>query len=217
MKYVPPKSLLRSFTCPHCGVLARQYHWGYANSQNAGPIHEGHANMDNTIIRVSQCEHCKKPVLWFKETLVYPDYGLAPTPNDKMPEEVKVDYNEAAGILARSPRGATALLRLAIQKLCVHLGGTGKNINKDIGKLVVAGLPAQVQEALDVVRVTGNNSVHPGQIDADDVGIAANLFPLVNVIVEYMIELPSKIGALYDKLPESAKKAIKERNGEKNT
>ena len=214
MKYVPPKSLLRSFTCPHCGVLARHYHWGYPNSPNASAISENHPNISSTIIRVSQCEHCKQPVFWFKETLVFPDYGPAPAPNDRMPEEVKEDYNEAAGVLARSPRGAAALLRLAIQKLCVHLGGTGKNINKDIAKLVTAGLPTQVQKALDVVRVTGNNAVHPGQIDADDVEIAADLFPLVNVIVEYMIELPSKIGTLYDKLPEGAKQAIEKRNGD---
>jgi Surface-adhesin protein E len=48
------------------------------------------------------------------------------------------------------------------------------------------GLPETVQKSLDVVRVTGNNAVHPGQMDAADVNAAASLFALVNVIVEYM-------------------------------
>lgn len=215
MKYVQPKSKLKSFTCPHCGVLSRQYHWGYYNSVNAGPITEGHPNFKNSVIRVSQCEHCNDAAIWHKETLVYPDRGPAPGPNPEMPAEVKQDYEEAASILNRSPRGAAALLRLAIQKLCMHLGGSGKNINNDIKKLVADGLPSQVQQALDVVRVTGNNAVHPGQIDANDANIASNLFPLVNVIVEYMIELPNKIKGLYNGLPNGAKEAITQRDGRK--
>lgn len=147
--------------------------------------------------------------------MVYPDRGPAPAPNPEMPNEVKPDYEEAASILSRSPRGAAALLRLAIQKLCFHLGGGGKNINDDIKMLVEKGLPSQVQQALDVVRVTGNNAVHPGQIDANDVEIAASLFPLVNVIVEYMIELPNRIGGLYNALPDGAKQAIAKRDSQK--
>ena len=96
-----------------------------------------------------------------------------------MPDDIKLDYNEARTILGRSPRGAAALLRLAIQKLCKHLGQSGANINGDIKALVAAGLPPKVQEALDTVRVIGNESVHPGQIDIrDDVETAIKLFPI---------------------------------------
>jgi hypothetical protein len=68
-----------------------------------------------------------------------------------------------------------------------------------------------VQKALDVERVTGNNAVHPGQIDTNDVDIASSLFPLVNVIVEYMIDMPNRISGLYEALPDSAKNAIGKR------
>ena len=214
MKYVEPKSNLKSFTCPHCGVLSRQYHWGYQNSVNAGAIPENHQSFGNTVIRVSKCEHCGEAAIWHRETLVFPDRGPAPAPNAQMPDHPKSDYEEAASILSHSPRGAAALLRLAIQKLCIHLGGKGKNINDDIKELVARGLPSQVQQALDVVRVTGNNAVHPGQIDANDIDIASNLFLLVNVIVEYMIELPGRIKGLYEDLPANAKEAIAKRDAE---
>ncbi|MDA3788485.1 MAG: DUF4145 domain-containing protein [Desulfobacula sp.] len=211
MKYVEPKSALKSFTCPHCGVLSRQYHWGYKNERNTSAIPEGHAQFPQMVIRVSRCEHCTEPAIWHKDKLVYPDRGPAPAPNPEMPNDIKEDYEEAASVLTRSPRGSAALLRLAIQKLCVHLGGDGKNINNDIQVLVTKGLPTQVQKALDVVRVTGNNAVHPGQIDTNDVDIASSLFPLVNVIVEYMIDMPNRISGLYEALPDSAKNAIGKR------
>ena len=50
----------------------------------------------------------------------------------------------------------------------VHLELKGKNIDDDIGALVKRGLDARIQKALDVVRVVGNNAVHPGQIDLRD-------------------------------------------------
>jgi len=212
MSFIVPKSGLKSFTCPHCNAFARQYHWGYGDEVNSGPIKEGHANFPKLMVRLSKCEHCNSVAIWHKDNLIYPDRGGASAPNPDMPEDVKNDYEEAATILNKSPRGAAALLRLAIQKLCMHLGGKGKNINDDIKLLVKNGLPAQVQQALDVVRVTGNNAVHPGQIDTDDVSVAGNLFELVNVIIEYMVSMPQKIQGLYDGLPDPAKESIEKRD-----
>lgn len=213
MAYTPPSRGTKSFTCPHCGVLARQYHWGYQNEINGGTRYQ-EGNVSNAVFSANQCEHCGKFCLWVGAKLVYPDRGMAPLPNLEMPPEPKADYEEAAQIVGNSPRAAAALLRLAIQKLAVHLGGTGDNLNQDIGDLVAKGLPLQVQQALDVVRVIGNNSVHPGQIDANDAELAAQLFPLVNIIVEYMIEMPKRTAALYKQLPESAKAAIAKRDSQ---
>ncbi len=130
-----------------------------------------------------------------------------------MPDEIAADYNEARQVLNDSPRSAAALLRLGIQKLCKHLGEPGKNINDDIASLVKKGLPERVQQALDIVRVVGNNAVHPGQIDLkDDAETAGSLFELVNIIVDVMISEPQRIKELYEKLPESARKAVEDRD-----
>jgi len=110
------------------------------------------------------------------------------------------------------PDGAAAgLLRLAVQMLCKELGEPGENINCDMGSLVKKGLPATVQQSLDVVRVTGNHAVHPGQIETDDEKVVGALFSLLNVIVEYMVSLPSRVGSLYDALPAGALEQIKRR------
>jgi hypothetical protein len=95
--------------------------------------------------------------------MIFPSALPAEPPNLDLPNDIIDDYEEAREIANKSPRGAAALLRLAIQKLCKHLGQPGKNINDDIKALVAAGLPPKVQEALDIVRVVGNDSVTQDQ------------------------------------------------------
>ncbi|MCC0046711.1 MAG: DUF4145 domain-containing protein [Defluviimonas sp.] len=131
-----------------------------------------------------------------------------------MPDDIRRDYDEASTILDLSTRGAAALIRLGIQKLCKHLGQPGKNINDDIKALVAGGLDLRIQKALDVVRVVGNNAVHPGQIDLkDDRATAESLFRLLNLIVEKMISEPKHVDEVYAALPEEARKAIEKRDG----
>ena len=163
--------------------------------------------------RVAQCRRCKGYAFWNRETMVYPDASILPLANPDMPEDVRQDYDEARSIAARSARGAAALLRLCIQKLCKHLGQPGKDLNKDISALVKEGLHAKVQRSLDVVRVIGNEAVHPGTIDLrDDPKITGHLAVLVNIITDAMITQPKLIDSLYGSLPESKKAQITRRD-----
>jgi hypothetical protein len=147
------------------------------------------------------------------EKLIYPNIGGVSLPNLDLPPEIMEDYNEARDIINKSPRGASALLRLAIQKLCIQLGQPGDNLNSDIAVLVKNGLPVRIQQALDYVRVIGNNSVHPGQIDLkDNLEIAQKLFDLINIIADVMITQPKEIESLYDTLPDNQKTAINKRD-----
>jgi len=146
--------------------------------------------------------------------MLFPKATTAPLPHLDIPEAIVADYEEARSILATSPRGAAALLRLAIQKLCINLGQAGKNINEDIKALVLEGLPVKVQQALDVVRVVGNNAVHPGQLDLKDKPeTSENLFHLINLIVEVMIAQPRHIDEMYNAVvPPNLKAAIEIRD-----
>jgi len=207
MTYIPPASLSSKFTCPLCGAIAKQ-RWAYRQWGLNGQ----HSDMKFNQIRVSTCDNCSKHTLWLMEKMLHPDTGTAPNPNPDMPTPVVEIYQEAASIASKSPRGAAALLRLALQVLVKELGEKGKNINSDIASLVAKGLPERVQQALDIVRVTGNNSVHPGQIEVDNEEVVGNLFELLNIITEYMISMPKKIGELYGDLPQGALEGIQKRD-----
>ncbi|MFZ1739235.1 DUF4145 domain-containing protein [Sphingorhabdus sp.] len=156
-------------------------------------------------------------MLWWEGNLVSPAMATSALPHVDMPDEVKVVYEEAREIFQRSPRAAAALLRLAIQILCGYLGQNTSNLNSAIGGLVKDGLPNRVQKALDTVRVVGNNAVHPGLISVnDDEETATALFALINYVVERLISEPAKIDQLFESLPETAKMAIKQRDGKKH-
>ena len=162
---------------------------------------------------LSKCTHCEQISVWIHDRLVYPRAGGAPAANPDLPDDIRRDYDEASSILEQSPRGAAALMRLAIQKLCIQVGQHGKSLNDDIAALVKAGLDPRVQKALDSIRVIGNNAVHPGQMALrDDRATAESLFGLLNLIAEKMISIPKHIDEVYEKLPNKQRKEIEERD-----
>ncbi|MER8439294.1 DUF4145 domain-containing protein [Mesorhizobium sp. M1312] len=167
-------------------------------------------------VHFSMCYECDKIAVWIHDKLAWPNSNEAAEPNPDLPDDVRADYEEAGLVLNTSPRSAAALLRQAVQRLCVHLGEKGKNIDGDIAALVQKGLDKRIQKALDVVRVIGNNAVHPGQIDLkDDRATAEKLFGLVNLIADALISQPKHIDAMFDDLPEGARQAIEKRDAPK--
>jgi hypothetical protein len=145
--------------------------------------------------------------------MVFPDSTGVPPANEDMPDEIKHDYYEAASIVQKSPRGAAALVRLALQKLFIHIGQKGKNNNDDIASMVAAGLSRKLQQALDYLRVVGNESVHPGTLDLkDDYETAVQLFGVINIVVDELISREKHIDALYNQLPPEKRKAIEDRD-----
>lgn len=162
---------------------------------------------------VSICVKCKEPTLWRDRDMLYPSFGGIESPNPDLSVEIRNDYNEAAAIVNGSPRGAAALLRLCVQNLCVQLDLPGKNINDDIGALVKRGLNPEVQQALDALRVIGNNAVHALEMDLrDDRDTAISLFGLVNYIANQMLTYPKRLQEIFEKLPEGARAAIHKRD-----
>jgi len=166
-------------------------------------------------LALSKCQACNQFTLWVDKEIVYPRQLNIESPNSDMEQEIQDLYYEAAKIFQDSPKGATAILRLALQKLLLQLGQDGKNINNDIKALVSQGLNPKMQKALDFVRVVGNNAVHPGVIDLDDNrDIALKLFKIINLIAEDMITKPKEMDELYDDIiPDETKEHISQRDG----
>lgn len=207
MAYVAPRMHLDAFHCPICGTYARM-RWETLFRRGM-----------STHYWISNCARCERNVLWkglqdAQGIMLDPNATTAPQAHADMPDSCRPYYDEARDIAGRSPRGAAALLRLAVQQLCRELGQPGKNINDDIRALVQAGLPVDAQQALDVLRVTGNNAVHPGEMDLDaNPELVAASFELINFIVDQQISQRKRIQKLFAALPQGAKDAIAKRDG----
>lgn len=233
MNFISPTLFLSAFNCPHCRAFAHQ-EWfigaaspiiggsrsaisAFGNSLPVPTISKEGQQQSGTLIHnlcFSRCANCKKLAIWVGREIVFPSSGEAPQANPDMPDDIQRDYKEASEILNISPRGAAALVRLAIEKLCRQLGDPNKSINDNIKKMVEDGLDQRTQRALDAVRIIGNHAVHPGQIDlTDDRAMAESLFKLLNLIVEKMISEPRHIDDIYSGLPKGALDAIDKRDG----
>jgi hypothetical protein len=210
MPYEAPEYEKKAFDCPHCGVRTSQSWIDLRKAVGSTHKHDLGTRLDAAV-----CFNCGDFSVWYDGRMIYPFDSTAPLPNPDLPEEIRGDYEEARSIAAASPRGAAALLRLAIDKLCDHLGTRGENLNQKIGYLVrEEQLDPKVQKSLDTVRVIGNEAVHPGQLDLrDDTEVVGKLFGLVNVIAEAMITIPRHVDEIYEEtLPESKKEQIRERD-----
>lgn len=238
-KFIEPKFNANAFTCPHCQVVAQmkfffpsaikwrisdnlnkiQQEWSrtylsaniqyrFRELQDLGNCYEKYAPT------FAICTACQKINVWIKnlddEKMVYPKPRLTPPPNEDLPDDIKKDYEEASLILQDSPRAACALLRLALQKIMIHLG-EGKNLNKAIESLIDKDkINENLQKALDCIRVVGNNAVHPNEINIENNGkIARALFYIINFIAEKILTDKKRIDRIYSLLPEAAKRENK--------
>lgn len=208
-QHIAPAVDRGAFQCPYCGVLCKQ-DWKQLGGTDRA--------------KKSRCTNCWEDAFWldYREigtpspprwVMTMPFLGGGPRPHPLMPDESKADYVEAQSIVNLSPRGACALLRLGVEKLAAHLEPGDYRLNDRIGRMVANGLPELIQQALDALRVIGNNAVHPGELDLrDDKETAVALFEVMNLIVEDRIAQPNKMSRLYQKLPQKAREAIEKRD-----
>jgi hypothetical protein len=189
------------FHCPHCGVYAKHDWYNLAKgkiSDRGLDYYEGFI----PDLYLSLCSQCKRYSIWLDDKIIYPALSVAPWPIEDMPLSVKEDFLEARSIANTSPKAATALLRLCLQKLMRYLGESGKNLELDTAGLIKKGLPEKFRDALWAVRVIGVDAVPPGAISPkDDVDTAVALSNLINMIVESTISQQKKVDQLYTTLP----------------
>ncbi|MBA8794922.1 hypothetical protein FHX74_002550 [Friedmanniella endophytica] len=219
---IPPELGRSPVTCPQCGTVAEQ-DWlrlsGYS-------VQSGNKQLPDFTWCI--CRACSKPSLWEVNALISADDGEdvlkvgrqvwplrgGPPPHEDMPADARRHYEQAREVLNASPQAASALLRVATESLVLELLGTSAKLNDAIGELLSSGrITPRVQQACDVLRVTGNDALHPGQIDeAEEAADATALFSLVNLIVEQAITEPKTVAAMYAALPATKREAIEKRD-----
>lgn len=105
-----------------------------------------------------------------------------------------------------------------MEKLLQDTTGKPGNLNAQIGLLVERRtFDERLQQTADTIRVSGNGAVHPAQIQSqgDTAEVALTMFELVNFLVDDLIARPRKISHLFNAIPEGAREAIAQRDGDK--
>ncbi|WP_263576551.1 DUF4145 domain-containing protein [Acinetobacter pseudolwoffii] len=229
-----PKTILdqKSFKCPHCGAFSHMK-WENLFFTIYDDQHNEHSVQ--TRVHQAQCASCEKENIWYnnREVSGWVALGSIPRPTDDsellrlfpineidnkdipeyssdMPHDVKELYKEAALIFELSPRSAAALIRLALEKLCDHLGVKKKNIKESIEELAKKNIiPIRIAKAADNIRLIGNANVHPGII-GDEVleDINPAIFTYINLIVNYAITQPKEIEKINSLFPEQKRASL---------
>lgn len=220
-----------SFDCPHCGAHSQQT-W----AQAVFYADEHGSTTDWPAIDRSVCYSCKKETVWrgrmthsrsasptfghdsrMKYRILWPRQQAGVPAHERLPEDLRPLYDEAREIADLSPRAAAALLRLLTESLLRQVAEEPKGKPFElIGQLVrEKKLDDQARMLADYLRITGNNAVHPGQIDDDEDAQkrVSMMFPFVNSLVQRLIADPAEIHELYEQLPEDARAATDRRDG----
>lgn len=221
-----------ALVCPSCDhKIAIYFEYLMDTDSQLGKVSENNIS----VIKGGTCANCKNPIVMmlvgtyyieesylhysdekradkiFRDSpeirIIYPISSLAPLPIEDMPGDVKEIYIEARLVFEHSPRAATALLRLAMEKLMPHVGVEEKTLYKSIEKLSAEGsISESLKESLNLIREIGNDAVHAGIIDLkQNKEQALHLFVVVNRIIEQIIVQAKKDKALHE-LAESSKK-----------
>lgn len=173
---------------------------------------------------VVRCGACVRGSIWIQApdskkgknrtfNLVYPLVSVVDEPNPDMPEDVKVEYREASLVVVHSPKAAAALMRLALEKLLRSFEKSSCSLSSVIQKLERSQrISKKSAQLADILRITGNNAVHPGVMTLEDIEeVCTGLFVLLNRLVEELISIPKRDQELIKKLPEGQQRKLLER------
>lgn len=118
------------------------------------------------------------------------------------------EYDEAGRVLRISPKASAALSRRTLQHLIREEAGIKKaNLSLEIDELIkTAGLPSQVNEAVDSIRVIGNFAAHPikyehtGEIVEVEPGEAEWNLDVLDMLFDFYFVQPERLKARKDAL-----------------
>jgi hypothetical protein len=149
-------------------------------------------------LHVSRCYSCKGFAIWERDRLVFPIRGKEPPDiiegdfkeviegdfTEIEEDKTADDIQEATAILNRSPRGATALIRICIRKMMPLLEQSGKNLHDNISSLVGKGLEFEIQQSMDLRQVLRQNPLKPTHFDEEGSETATRMFASLKEILK---------------------------------
>lgn len=138
---------------------------------------------DQDKVVVLQCVHCRKFNLWVDGKYVWPEFPTI-KPSPYLPPDALHAFTEAQKVIGRSPQCACAMLRLALERLVVSLGGKGVNLKQKICSL---NLHPDIEKMCHACRAVGNDAVHESLLFMqrdDSLDRAIRLSKFVNWITE---------------------------------
>lgn len=192
--------------CPECGDLIANFYFYYPETEEEGTI----AAFPKTSSRLK-------------------------LPSD-LPKEFIDDYHEACLVIGDSPKASAALSRRCLQNILrekaniqIFNEGAGKyedqkikkgELSEEIQQVIDhSGLPAEIKEGLNVVRVIGNFAAHPikskqtGEIVDVEPGEAEWNLDVLESLFDYYFVQPKVIyqrrEILNEKLKAAGKPTIK--------
>lgn len=234
--YIAPNPSIKSFTCPHCGSYSLHENLPIINNRPDRNVYlrndsDGKGLYgENEIFVFRRCCACNKTSILkikgllafgnefksFREfELIYPKIFNVIEPNPDMPEDVKNFFNEARSVSDNSTRAATALLRIATEKLVKDLLGlkgseyANTKMHDAIERLYKGkNLNLSIYKALMSLKLFGNEASHPNEdlsrleeYFSNDKDLMNKLFNLLNLIVDDLISKPKQIEELFNSAP----------------
>ncbi|WP_436867355.1 DUF4145 domain-containing protein [Mammaliicoccus sciuri] len=138
------------------------------------------------------CEVCQGACIYDANTgmKIHPTTSNIKEPNKDMPINIKDLYNEASSVFELSPRSSLAIIRLALDLLCIELGAKeNDNLFNKVEWLYNENvIDSELKELAHGVRGLGNGAVHPRNIDEEiNKDDAIIVFELMNIIVQEKI------------------------------
>jgi hypothetical protein len=130
-------------------------------------------------LHLSNCHNCNGFAVWVRGRLMFPGRG------EEMPDLdlVEADFEEAAAMLNKFPRGATALIHVCIEKLMPLLRKAGKD--EDISSLLRKGLEVEIHQTMEALQVLRKSPVQLTQFNSqEDRETALRFFDSLKEILE---------------------------------
>ena len=103
---------------------------------------------------------------------------------------------------------------MCIESLCKEVTGKRK-FDDAIRELERQGIPKEIATAMDVVRLTGNEVLHAGQLyGSDDAKTVARPFRLASLIVNWAITEKRELQELVAAIPKDRLERIEQQRGD---